>query len=188
MKKQKYKTPIIKAVNVVKMGGVIAYPTEGVFGLGCDPFNEIAVNKILHLKHRSATKGLILIASKTEQIANLIAPTNLELLTNLLKEQTSPTSWVLPATSAVPRWITGNHNSVVIRITNHPVAYDLCDVYGGPLVSTSANIEGMIPAHNALEVKNYFPSGIDFIIDSDIGNLNRPTIIKDALTGKILRS
>ena len=187
MKNEEHKVIIIEAVKVLKMGGVIAYPTEGVFGLGCDPFNEAAVNKVLNLKHRSIEKGLILITSKWEQVENLIAPLDSELLAKILTKQASPTSWALPATSAVPFWIIGNHHSVLIRITEHLIAQALCDSYDRAIVSTSANVEGMMPAHTISEVKNYFPQGIDFIVDGSVGNLKRPTIIKDALTGKVLR-
>jgi L-threonylcarbamoyladenylate synthase len=177
---------IFNAIQILRSGGVIAYPTEAVFGLGCDPFNQIAVQKILHLKHRTIKKGLILIISKWKQAANLVAPISSALLAKIFVSQ-PPTTWIFPATLAVPSWIVGSHNSVALRIIKHPIAMALCDAYEAPIVSTSANINGIAPARTAVEVQNYFPKGIDFIIDGPIGNLTQPTMIRDVITGRILR-
>lgn len=177
---------IRKAVQILHAGGIIAYPTEAVFGLGCDPFNQEAVQKILRLKHRAMEKGLILIISTWEQAQNLVAPIKPEILAKVFAPQ-PPTTWIFPTIPAVPIWIAGKHNSVAVRITKHPIAKALCDAYGGAIVSTSANIEGEKPARTAAEVQNYFPVGLDFIIDGLVGNLMQPTMIRDALTDKILR-
>lgn len=178
---------ITLAIRTIRQGGIIAYPTEAVFGLGCDPFDEKAVQKILRLKHRSVAKGLILISSEWKQIGHLITPLTDELLNKVQQTWPGSITWVFPASSIVPPWITGDHKSVALRITAHPIAKALCDAYGGAIVSTSANIEGKKPARCMEEVKNYFPIGIDFIINDKVGDLEQPTIMRDAITGKILR-
>jgi L-threonylcarbamoyladenylate synthase len=178
---------ILKAIKIIRTGGVIAYPTEGVFGLGCDPFNEEAVQKILHLKHRLVAKGLVLIVSGWNQAKNLVAPIDSKILAKILDESSPATTWVFPVTTIVPRWIIGNHHSVALRITKHPIAKALCNAYQGALVSTSSNIEGEPPALTVLEVQNYFPKGLDFIVEGEVGDSKRPTMIRNALTNKILR-
>jgi len=179
---------IKKAVAVLKQGGIIAYPTEGVYGLGCDPFNEQAVLRLLQLKHRSIDKGLILIASHWEQLENLVKPVANKLLTKAQATWPGPVTWVFPANKNVPTWIRGAYDSIAIRITNHPIARALCETYGGPIVSTSANIEGQPVTRNSKEVWEQFPQGIDFIVSGKAGDLKSPTMIRDVLTGKVLRN
>lgn len=179
---------IKKAVAVLKRGGIIAYPTEGVYGLGCDPFNGQAVLRLLKLKHRSIDKGLILIASHWEQLENLVKPIADKLLTKAQATWPGSITWIFPAKKTVPTWIRGAHDSVAIRVTKHSVAYALCETYGGPIVSTSANIEGQPVTRNSKEVREQFPQGIDFIVSGKVGNLKSPTMIRDVLTGKVLRS
>jgi L-threonylcarbamoyladenylate synthase len=176
-----------KAVTILKQGGIIAYPTEGVYGLGCDPFNEQAVLRLLKLKRRSVDKGLILIASRWEQLENLVKPIAGKLLAKAKATWPGPVTWVFPATNKVPVWIRGAHNSVAIRVTNHPVAYALCNAFGGPIVSTSANVEGHPVTRTSEEVHKQFPQGIDFIVSGRVGDLKSPTMIRDVLTGKVLR-
>ncbi len=178
---------IEQAVESLKQGGVIAYPTEGVFGLGCDPFNEQAVNKILALKHRDVSKGLILIASSWEQVQELTQPIPEENLQKALNSWPGPYTWIFPASSKTPKWITGKFDSIAIRVTAHPTAQAICEQYGGAIVSTSANIEGEPPATTADEVKQAFTKGIDIIVEEPVGSLKQPTTIQDVLTGATLR-
>ena len=179
---------IRKAVTILKQGGIIAYPTEGVYGLGCDPFNEQAVLRLLKLKHRSIDKGLILIASHWEQLENLVEPVADKLLAKAQETWPGPVTWVLPANKTVPTWISGVHNSIAIRVTRHLIARALCEAYNKPIVSTSANIEGQPVIRNSKEVREQFPQGIDFIVPGKVGDLKSPTMIRDVLTGKVLRS
>ena len=176
-----------EAVKVLKRGGIIAYPTEAVFGLGCDPFNKNSVLRLLKLKQRSIDNGLILIAAKWQHIENLVQPLEDNILQKAFATWPGPITWVFPATKIVPSWIRGAHNSVALRITHHPIAKAICETYGGPIVSTSANIEGQPPARTTNEVLQYFPHELDYIVPGKVGNLKQPTKIYDILTGKILR-
>jgi L-threonylcarbamoyladenylate synthase len=178
---------IKKAINIIKQGGIIAYPTEAVYGLGCDPFNEKATLRLLKLKQRSIDKGLILISSSWEQIKDLTLPIPEQNLQKILASWPGPITWVFPASKTVPSWIRGAHNSIALRVTNHPIAKAICEHYEKPIVSTSANIEGNTPARTYAEVINQFPEGIDFIIEGEVGELTKPTMIRDALTNTILR-
>ena len=176
-----------RAIQVLQQGGVIAYPTEAVYGLGCDPFNESAVLHVLELKKRSVSKGLIIIAAHWEQLQSYIQPIDNEKMINILSSWSTPITWVFPAAKTVPSWIKGDHESVAVRITTHPIAHSLCEGFGRPIVSTSANLKDQTPAKSAAEVKSQFPSGIDCIIEGELGKLTKPTEIRDAITGKVLR-
>ena len=130
------------AVKCLKQGKVIAYPTEAVYGLGCDPDNVDAVSRILQIKHRALDKGFILIASSWEQIQPLVMYLTPDLLTRVFATWPGPITWLFPASKQVPAWIRGNHDSVAVRVTAHPIARALCEQFGGPLISTSCNIAG----------------------------------------------
>jgi L-threonylcarbamoyladenylate synthase len=179
---------IQQAITILKQGGIIAYPTEGVFGLGSDPFNEMTVKKLLHLKHRSIDKGLILLAASWAMIEHLTISVPENLLQKALQTWPGPKTWVFPArVDLVPIWIRGNHNSIAIRITAHPVAKALCEAFGKPIVSTSANIEGLKPSCTISEITQQFPEGIDYILEGKLGGFKKPTPIYDVLTGDKLR-
>ena len=176
------------AVDTIRQGGIIAYPTEGVFGLGCDPFNKAAVEKILMLKQRSMAKGLIVIAAAWSQIEFLTTVIPASRLKQILQVwAASPTTWVFPKSREVPKWVTGDFPSIALRVTQHPIAKQLCEM-AGPLVSTSANIATQPNVKTAAEVANVFGSHVDYIIDAPIGDLQKSTPILNALDGHILRN
>lgn len=177
---------IDQAVRVLADGGIIAYPTEGVFGFGCDPFNETAILRLLKIKQRSVDKGLILIAASWDQVKNLI---KMAVSTNNIIKQNSrqPITWVLPATKKVPRLISGKFNSVAIRVTLHPIANKICQKFGGPIISTSANVDGKKPATKPDQVLEQFADVIDYVVVEPVGALNKPTEIRDVKTNKLIR-
>jgi L-threonylcarbamoyladenylate synthase len=175
-----------QAVRVIHAGGVIAYPTEAVFGLGCDPDQESAVARILAMKHRSASAGLILIAASFTQLENWIAPSHEE-RDWLLSKQPVPVTWVVRAALDAPAWITGCRETIAVRITAHPVAAALCELAGTPLVSTSANRTHHNPARSALAVRSIFRDQVDFVLPGPTGGRTNPSRIHDARTGQVLR-
>lgn len=177
---------IRQAARLLKAGGVVAYPTESVFGLGCDPWNPHAVLRLLLLKRRAATKGLILIAADDRQLGSLgiSEPTRRR---TLARPGARPVTWLVDAPRA-PRWIRGAHTKTAVRIVNHPVAEALCRAFSGPIVSTSANISGGAPpARTALKVRLMFGGQLDYVLGGDSGPFVRPSEIRDAETGKVLR-
>lgn len=176
---------IRKAALVVKQGGIIAYPTEAVYGLGCDPYQQDAVYRLLALKDRPIEKGLILVASNLQQLEDFIEPLSEEQTTVILGSKN--TSWVVPANNA-PKWLRGKHTSLAIRLSSHPMVKALCQTLKQPLVSTSANPSGKRPAKNSLLCHRYFQHELDIIINSDTGSLKQPTEIRDLLSQKIIRS
>lgn len=174
------------AVDRLKKGGIIAYPTEAVYGLGCDPLNEIAVHHLLSLKNRSITKGFILIAADWAQLADYVTPLSDEVLARILPAWPGPTTWLLPTSTQTPLWIKGAHDTIAVRVTAHPIAKALCAAFGGAIVSTSANMGGHPPAKTAEGVKQIFDEDV-YVVTGEVGGLPRPTDIRDGLTGRLIR-
>jgi L-threonylcarbamoyladenylate synthase len=178
---------IDEAAKVLRGGGLVAYPTEAVYGLGCDPFDKAAVMRLLALKERDVAAGVLIIAAAREQLAPLVAPFTPEIEARVGKSWPGPVTWVVPASAAAPAWIRGRHSGIAVRVTAHPVAAELCRRGGMPLVSTSANLHGSPPARSAPDVRAMFGSRVDFVLEGSCGESDRPTTIVDALTGRVLR-
>lgn len=176
---------LVKAIEALKSGEVIAYPTEAVFGYGVDPFNETAVAKLWALKKRNPEKGLILIASEWQQIAELTEAISEERLDAILNSWPGPVTWVFPASELAPKWVCAPNNTIALRITNHPIANQLCTAYGGPVVSTSANVEGAPPARTADDIDR---EAVAAIISGECGSLDKPTPVFDAITDEQFRA
>jgi L-threonylcarbamoyladenylate synthase len=175
------------AARILKQGGVIAYPTEAVFGLGCDPRNPAAVDKLLQLKQRSWRKGLILIAANFSQVADFIEPLDEYLQNQIFTQQTKPITWLLPACSTTPRYLRGTHSSLAIRITSHAQTIDLCNKFGGAIVSTSANPSHSPPAKKLLTVRKYFQNRLDCMLSGATDGFSSPSEIRDPRANRILR-
>ncbi len=178
---------IKQAVHALNNSGVIAYPTESVYGLGCNPFDRVAIDKVLAIKQRLFTKGFILIASSWEQVDTLIQPIKPELLAAIQASWPGPVTWVFPADPRLPNWLTGDRPTIAVRLTNHPDAKLICDMFAGPIVSTSANRSGEIPTRDRLSTELLFGDEVDCIVTGKVGELTKPTPIFDACTGEQLR-
>ena len=165
------------ACHQIHHGGIIAYPTETVYGLGCDPLNAEAVNDLCSLKQRDINKGLILLSPSLQLLEDYIQPLDAEHQKKILHSQ-QPTSWIVPVLSNTPKWLTGEHNSLFIRITSHPVVTKLCHLLGHPLVSSSANTRGNKPALNALQLRRYFKNELDAILISEEKSSGQPSTIR----------
>lgn len=179
-----------QAAQIIHQGGVIAYPTEAVYGLGCDPKNGDAVAKILRMKRRPAAKGVILIASSIEQLEPYVAFSRLDKNTfELIKDSwPGPNTWLIPAKQKAPSWLRGQHQTLAVRITNHPTAKGLCDAVQGAIVSTSANISSHPPATNAKQCRLIFKQQLDHIVKGTADPEAKPSTIRDAISGHIIRA
>lgn len=180
--------PLLDATQALKLGQILAYPTEAVFGLGCDPDNQNAVLALCALKQRPIEKGLILIASDFSQLLpyidlNAITETQ---LTAVTQTWPGPYTWVMPSKLTTPKYLRGGFETIAVRVSNHPTVKALCGQFGKPIVSTSANLSGMAPAKTPKEVFEQF-AGAVAISEGEIGTLDKPTIIRDARTGEIFR-
>ncbi len=180
--------PIREAVKVLRNGGIIAYPTEAVYGLGCDPLNTGAITKLLALKQRQPEKGLILLAACYEQLAPFLADIEEETKNRVLATWPGHITWLWPARKSVSRLLRGDHATLAVRVTAHPLAAKLCNEFNGPLVSTSANISHSPAARTAEEVRAIFADKIDYILEGETGGMERPSEIRDARSGEIVRA
>ncbi len=182
---------LTNALHVLNTQGVIAYPTESVFGLGCDPDCDSAIQKILDLKKRPAFKGLILIAADIEQLKNYA---DFSLLTEaqlaaVSKTWPGPFTWIVPAKTTLSKLISGDFNSIAVRVSAHPVVQQLCTQFGKPIISTSANLSGLEACTDNKQVAEMFLNHplLDYIIEQPVSGLKNPSQIRDALSGKRLR-
>lgn len=171
----------------MKTGQVFAYPTEAVYGLGCDPADLQAVQRILDLKQRPADKGLILIAANFQQLEPYLLPLDAAVQARVFPTWPGAVTWLLPVRPDVSPLIRGKHDTLAVRVTAHPVCRELCLQLGHPLISTSANLNNQAPARNAAEVAQQFGQQLDAIIDAPLGEQDKPTEIRHGLTGEIVR-
>lgn len=167
----------------LKRGGLIAYPTESCYGLGCDPMNTRAVAALLRLKGRPKSKGLILIGSAPEQFTPYLA----EAAAAWPQYWPGPTTLLLPAGKRCPKWLTGRHTKLAVRVTAHPEAARLCRALGMALVSTSANRYGQRTLQTAAQCRAAFGQSV-WVLAGRIGDRRRPSTIVDPASGRLLRA
>lgn len=166
---------------------MIAYPTEAVYGLGCDPRCREAVLRLLAIKERDLSKGLILIAADLGQLAPFVESLSAERMREIEETWPGPNTWLLPARPTTPGWLTGRFDTLAVRVTAHPVAAALCRAFGGALVSTSANRSGRPPARTALEARRALGDALDDLLVGRCMGADRPSSIRDGRTGRVLR-
>lgn len=175
------------AALAMQDGGVVAYPTESCFGLGCDPSNSNAIQRLLRLKNRKRDKGLILIASSVAQLKPWVDIRASRQYENIISSWPGPCTWVIPAIGPLNRWLVGGYSSIAVRVTAHPDAARLCALFGGPIVSTSANIQGRPALKSAQQVSKCFGGRLQSLVHGKVGNLRTATEIRDGSSGEILR-
>lgn len=175
------------ASQALQQGRIIAYPTESVYGLGCNPYDEAAAMQLLTLKQRPIHKGLILIAANYSQLIPFIKP-NEAMLKRILPSWPGPVTWVVPAQPWVPDYLKGQHSSLAVRVSAHPTVQQLCSQFGGAIISTSANISQQEPARSALAVRQHFSAKDVFVLSGQTNQRLQPTAIYDAQSGQCLRS
>jgi len=176
---------VSRAADVLLHGGVIAYPTEGVFGLGCLPDELGAVLRILQIKKRDASKGLILIAANADQLEGWVSlPDGCRMPP---PDPAHPVTWIVPPGPLVHPLIRGQHSGLAVRLTTHAGAAAICDAVDSPIVSTSANISDKPTARNRHVLRRQFTHRVDYIVPGDCGPATGPSEIRDLVSGKILR-
>lgn len=176
------------AARLLHYGGVVAYPTEAVYGLGCDPRNGEAVERLLALKGRSVDKGLILIAADLAQLRPYLELPELSRLAAVTATWPGPTTWLLPAAADTPFWLTGGRATLAVRVTAHALSAALCRAFSGAIVSTSANPAGLLPARNALTVRRYFGDRLDGLLVGSVDRHAQPSEIRDFASGAVVRA
>lgn len=177
-----------QAVDWLKQGKILSYPTEAVFGLGCDPFNEQALQNLLTLKNRDPAKGLIVIAHNFDLLKPFIdlQKLNANLINKIQQKQPTPTTWIVPCAD-ISSLITGNFNSVAVRICLNNAVADLCENFGRAIISTSANLSGNDPCKDAKAVAKQLKNSSILIFDKETNGFDKPSIIKDLISDQIFR-
>lgn len=178
---------IKRATQQLTAGGVIAYPTEAVYGLGCDPFDPLAVYRLLAIKQRPVSKGLILIASDFSQLEFLFKPLSAEQRQLLDDTWPAAVTFTIPCHDDVPHWLRGDFNSLAVRVSAHPQVRALCDSFGGAIVSTSANRSGQAALRNAAAVRRQLGSQLDYVLPGSCDLSAQPSEIRDLVSGQVLR-
>ena len=186
---------LARAVAVLRAGGVVAYPTEAVYGIGCDPWCEAALGRIAAIKRRPPVKGFILIGAECGQFEPFVRPDWMEWIERRLggapRPSDPPVTWLVPARARVPGAVTGRRSGpgarVAVRVTAHPIAAGLCRGFGGAVVSTSANTAAAPPARSALDARRRLGRHLDLVVPGPTGGHLRPSAVRDAETGRTLR-
>lgn len=171
----------------LRRGGLIAYPTESCYGLGCDPRNRDAVLRLLRLKRRPQRKGLILIASDFRQLSRYLKPLAPEEQIRLQNDSAQAVTWLMPVKPSCPRWLRGAHDTLAVRLTAHPYARSLCRSVNSALVSTSANFSGQRPAKTYTECRRLFGNKV-LVLPGRVGKRRKPSTIRAWADGRIVRA
>ena len=174
------------AAEVLRRGGVVAHASEGVWGLACDPFNREAVDRVIDIKGRDAAKGLIVIAEEADVFADELGSLEADTAARVRASWPGAVTWVVP-NGRFPKWITGDRDTVAVRVPDHAQARGLARAFGGPIVSTSANRSGAAPARTAQAVEDALGGRLDFILPGNVGSREGPSRIVDAVKGEALR-
>ncbi len=177
---------VLETAREIRAGAVIAYPTEAVWGLGCDPWNEEAVDRLLAIKNRSVDKGLILVADNIRQFDFLFEDFPQDWIDRMASTWPGPNTWLVPHQDLLPEGVTGVHDTVALRVTDHPLVRDLCSLVG-PLISTSANPQGRPAARTRIRVEQYFRGQVDLVLGGALGGRMNPSLIRDLVTGEVVR-
>ena len=167
-------------------GGLIAYPTESCYGLGCDPDNRQAVLRLLKLKGRPQAKGLILVAAHYHQVERYLQPLSMTEQSKLHNDGAQVITNLMPTRPSTPHWLRGEHNTLAVRLTAHPFAKQLCRSSGSALVSTSANRSGHRPVKTYAACQRLFGQDV-WVLRGQVGKRKQPSTIRSWLDGKIVR-
>ncbi len=178
----------VAAARTLAAGGLVAYPTEAVFGLGCDPDNPEAIDRLLALKRRPWQKGLILLAADLDQLRPYLARLTAEQEARLAASWPGPHTWLAPAARGLARRLRGEHTTLAVRVSAHPPAAALARAFGKPVISTSANRAGRPPLRSAEVVRRLFGTRLDHVLIGPTGGQAQPTAIRDLISGEVVRA
>lgn len=156
---------IDQTVAALQRGGVVVFPTDTGYALGCDLFNKKAIDRIFQLKKRDVKKPLSFICSDLKELSQF-AIVNNRAYRAMRRLLPGPYTFVLPATKMVPKLLVSRRSSVGIRVPDHPVAWALCNGLRHPIIGTSCSSAEGEPFTSAEQIKKYFGKSIDLILDA----------------------
>ncbi len=178
--------PLPAVAALLRLGAVIAYPTETVYGLGCLPERPAAIRRLLACKGRPADKGLILLAGAPEALQPWTAPLTDDDWARIADPTAPPTTWLVPAAAGVPALVRGRHPNVAVRISRHPLVAALTARLGRPIISTSANPAGQPPPPAAEALDPALRRRVDLVLGGTCGG-GRPSRIVELASGRVVR-
>lgn len=176
-----------QAARILLHGGIVAYPTEAVYGLGCNPLDLQAVMRVLQIKQRDISQGLILVSDSLHRLSPFIRELSTADKGRVSETWPGPVTWLVPAADDCPLWLRGDHTTIAIRVTAHSQTRELCAEAGMALVSTSANRSGQAPARSTYQVRRELGREVDFILGGATDGYARPSQIRDLVSGRIVR-
>ena len=165
---------------------VFAHPTEGVWGLGCNPFSEVAVNNLFSLKKRPRNKGIIILTGNEDHLTLFLKHLTKDQKKAFFQKSPGPHTWLIPSNEEIPTWLQGDSGLVAVRLSLHPDVIRITNELKNPICSSSANLSGGKPAMNKLDIKKIFGRDLH-IIDGELGKLNKPTPVQELTTGTWIR-
>ena len=179
-----WRLPLLR--SVLDSGGVVACPAEGVWGLSCDPYSEVAVHDLLTLKRRSVHKGLIVVAADAAMFDGVLSSLSPDERQRVRASWPGPNTWLVPNQGVFPDWITGDSTEVAIRVTSALPLKRLSESFGGPLVSTSANPAGLSPPHYLWSLRRYFGVTLP-VMPGMLAKAGKPSTIRRVGDGTLVR-
>lgn len=171
---------IKKSIEILTSGGTILYPTDTIWGIGCDATNEEAVTRIYHLKRRVESKSMIILLDSVEKLIDYVE-TVPELAWDLLKNVDTPLTIIYPKAKNLASNVVADDGSIAIRIVRHPFCSELIATFGKPIVSTSANISGSAPPRVFREISQAIIQYVDHVVrlqQDDVQYVKPSRIIK----------
>lgn len=178
---------IQNSLSILKQGKIFVYPTDTVWGLGCDATSEKAVNKIFRIKQRSESKSLIILVSSFEMLKKYV-PEVPETVKNILKSVVKPTTIIYNNPVGLANNVVANDKTVAIRIVQNDFCKSLIQEFGKPIVSTSVNISNEPTPKSYSEISNHILDSVDYIVNSQRERINdkSSTILKVAKKGEVI--
>ncbi|HKP32186.1 MAG TPA: L-threonylcarbamoyladenylate synthase [Chitinophagaceae bacterium] len=158
-----FSTDIEKCVEVIKAGGLILYPTDTIWGIGCDATNEQAIDKIYQLKNRPASKSMIILVAEERDVLQYVASPDLRLF-DYLQTVERPTTVIYESAVGLPSNIINEDGSIAIRITQDPFCRHLIKRLRKPIVSTSANFSGQKSPAKFSMIPEEIINGVDYVV------------------------
>lgn len=181
-----YHEEINKAVEILKKGGLILYPTDTIWGIGCDALNKKAIQKVVSLKKRFGRKSLIILTTSLDEVANYVKKIP-EIVPDLMNSMHRPLTIIYPGAINLPKNLVGDDGSIGIRVVRNPFCEALIQAFGHPIVSTSANLAGQPAPFTFQMIDPYIVNGVDHVIhvrQENVTETKASTIIKVELNNQ----
>ncbi len=174
------------AVKTLQTGGIIAYPTESVFGLGCDASNLKAIERLLSIKQRSYKKGFIVLVSDIRYALPLLSPLSSVQIDKIDQTSVRATTWLINKRSDLSPLLVGEHQKLAVRVTDNPIAKKLCELFAKPIISTSCNLNAKSTSSHVSYIRNKMILKVDQIVSGRCSG-QPPSQIIDLDSGVVIR-